>query len=98
MKKRGEDSFSIGDVLKDFVDSNKLQQGLNKVAVQDVWAEVMGPAIVNYTHSIKLDRETLYIELTSSVLREELSYGRDKIISNLNAGLKKELIKKLVLR
>ncbi|MFL1896883.1 DUF721 domain-containing protein [Aquimarina sp. 2-A2] len=98
MKKRGEDSFSIGDVLKDFVDSNKLQTGLDKVAVQDVWADVMGPAIVNYTRSIKLDRDTLYIELTSSVLREELSYGREKIINNLNEALKKDLVKKLILR
>jgi hypothetical protein len=71
---------------------------LDKVAVRDVWEAVMGPAITKYTQNIKLERETLYIKLTSSVLREELSYGKQKIIKNLNEELKKELIKKLVFR
>ena len=98
MAKRQNDHLSMSDVLKEFVTENKLQKGLDKVEVRDVWEQIMGPAITKYTNSIKLDRETLYIELTSSVLREELSYGKEKIIRNLNEELGKELIKKLVLR
>ncbi|AXT60463.1 DUF721 domain-containing protein [Aquimarina sp. AD10] len=98
MAKRHQEHQSLSEVLKDFVTNNKLEKGLDKVAVRDVWENVMGPAIHKYTQDIKLDRETLYIQLTSSVLREELSYGKEKIIANLNETLGKELIKKLVLR
>lgn len=98
MARRQNDLQSINNVLKNFVDENKLQKGLDKVEVRDVWEQIMGPAINKYTRNIKLDRETLYIELTSSVLREELSYGKEKIINNLNETLGRELIKKLVLR
>ncbi|MEW7291349.1 DUF721 domain-containing protein [Aquimarina sp. 2304DJ70-9] len=98
MSKRHQEQQSLGDVLKDFVSDNNLQKGLDKVAVRDVWEKVMGPAITKYTQNIKLDRDTLFVQLTSSVLREELSYGKEKIISNLNEELGKELIKKLVLR
>ncbi|WP_299214490.1 DUF721 domain-containing protein [uncultured Aquimarina sp.] len=98
MARRQNDLQSINNVLKDFVSENKLQKGLDKVEVRDVWEQIMGPAINKYTRNIKLDRETLYIELTSSVLREELSYGKEKIIANLNESLGRELIKKLVLR
>ncbi|WP_062060825.1 DUF721 domain-containing protein [Aquimarina longa] len=98
MSKRHQENQSIEEVLKNFVSKNNLQKGLDKVAVHDVWEKVMGPAITKYTRNIKLDRETLFIELTSSVLREELSYGKQKIIDNLNHELEKELIKKLVLR
>lgn len=98
MARRQNDNQPIGDVLKDFVTQNKLQSGLDKVEVRDVWEQIMGPAIHKYTRNIKLDRTTLYIELTSSVLREELSYGKEKIIANLNETLGKDLIKKLVLR
>ncbi|SEL85766.1 Protein of unknown function [Aquimarina amphilecti] len=98
MAKRQNDNLKIGDVLKEFVTENRLQKGLDKVEVRDVWEQIMGPAINKYTRNIKLDRETLYIELTSSVLREELSYGKEKIISNLNEALGRTLIKKLVLR
>ena len=98
MARRQNDNQPIGDVLKDFVNQNKLQTGLDKVEVRDVWEQIMGPAIHKYTRNIKLDRTTLYVELTSSVLREELSYGKEKIINNLNETLGKQLIKKLVLR
>ncbi|MBQ4822683.1 DUF721 domain-containing protein [Aquimarina sp. MMG016] len=98
MAKRQNEHQSLSEVLKDFVADNKLQKGLDKVEVRDVWEQIMGPAITKYTQSIKLERSTLFIQLTSSVLREELSYGKEKIISNLNEGLGKELIKKLVLR
>ncbi|GAA0727340.1 DUF721 domain-containing protein [Aquimarina litoralis] len=98
MNRRQNDHLSISDVLKEFVSENRLQKGLDKVEVKDVWEQIMGPAITKYTREIRLDRETLYVELTSSVLREELSYGKEKIISNLNEALGRSLIKKLVLR
>ena len=58
----------------------------------------MGNGVNNYTTAVHLERETLYIQLSSSVLREELSYGKDKIIAMLNEALGKTVIKKIVLR
>ncbi|MBJ7879307.1 DUF721 domain-containing protein [Gelidibacter salicanalis] len=98
MAKRNKDNLSISDLLKEFVDSNKLQPGLDKVNVKDAWAEMMGNGVNNYTTAIQLERDTLYVQLSSSVLREELSYGKEKIISMLNESLGKDVIKKLVLR
>jgi predicted nucleic acid-binding Zn ribbon protein len=66
--------------------------------VKEVWQAQMGPAINKYTTSIQLNNDTLYIELSSSVLREELSYGKEKIIKMMNEELGKDLVKKLVLR
>jgi len=40
----------------------------------------------------------LYVELTSSVLREELNYGKDKIIKMINEELRREVVKDVVLR
>lgn len=96
--KRNKENLSIGDVLKEFVDHNKLQKGLDKVNVRDVWNSQMGPAIEKYTTAIKLQGSTLHVKLDSSVLREELGYGKEKIIQMLNKKLGKNLITKLVLR
>lgn len=98
MKKRTKENQSLSEVLKDFVDHNKLQSGLDKVSVKEVWNREMGPAIQKYTTAIKLQNDTLYVQLSSSVLREELSYGKEKIIKMLNKELGKDLVKKLVLR
>ena len=98
MAKRNNEHISISDALKEFVEKNKLEKGLNKVNVADAWVKLMGNGVNNYTASVNLECETLYVQLTSSVLREELSYGKQKIIDMLNEELGKEIIKKLVLR
>lgn len=98
MAKRNKDQLSISELLKEFVETNKLQTGLDKVNVQDAWAQMMGNGVNNYTTAVQLERDTLYVQLSSSVLREELSYGKEKIIKMLNEFLGKEVITKLVLR
>ena len=98
MAKRQGENNSLSDVLKDFIQTNKLQGGLDKITVKNAWNNVMGNAIAKYTTAINLERDTLYIQLSSSVLREELGYGREKIIKMINEELGKALISKLVLR
>jgi len=50
-----------------------------------------------HTTSVKLQNKTLVIQLNSSVLREELSYGKDKIIKMMNEEIGEEIISKLIL-
>ena len=56
--------------------------GTNQITAVSVSSRknLMGNGVNNYTHSVSLRRGTLFVELTSSVLREELSYGKLKII------------------
>ncbi len=98
MAKRNNDNQPIEDILKEFVKTNNLQSGLDKVNVRDAWANLMGNGVNNYTTAIELKHETLYVQLSSSVLREELSYGNEKIIKMLNESIGKDVVKKLVLR
>ncbi|WP_298224745.1 DUF721 domain-containing protein [Flavobacterium sp.] len=98
MAKRLSNESSIGAILKEIIQSNKLQPGINQVAVNDAWKNLMGKGVNNYTQKITLKGSTLYVELTSSVLRQELSYGKDKIIKMLNEELRGEVVKEVVLR
>jgi hypothetical protein len=98
MAKRNNEQLSIADALKEFVETNKLEHGLDVVNVQHTWKQMMGNGVNNYTTAIQLKNNTLYVQLSSSVLREELSYGKEKIISMLNESLGKEVITKIVLR
>lgn len=91
------DTKSLSDLLKIFTDKKGLNKGLNQIEVARAWSEQMGPAIEKYTTKIYLDKKTLFVRLSSAVLREELSYGKAQIIKNLNECLGKELIQKIVL-
>lgn len=71
---------------------------MREVSTREAWHDVMGSAISKYTTEVLFQRETLHVKLSSSVLREELSYGKEKIINLLNEHLGETLIKKLVLR
>lgn len=89
---------TMSEALKEFVKENRLDKGLDKVNVAEIWNSELGPAVKKYTTGVKLQKEVLYVQLSNSVLREELSYGKSKIIELLNEAMGKELIKKLVLR
>ena len=98
MSHRENDHLSLQDALSAFIKKNNLQEGIDKVDVRTAWANLMGNGVLNYTTDVELKRDTLFVSLSSSVLREELSHGKTKIITMLNEELGKELIKKLVLR
>ena len=98
MSKRFGEHNALGDVLKDFIASHKLDKGLNKVSVEEAWHRLLGPAISKYTTKVILDGTTLRVGLSSSVLREELSYGKEKIIQMINEEIGQELVKKIILQ
>jgi hypothetical protein len=98
MPKRHNEHMNLGDALQEFIKENQLQKGIDKVDAREAWTRLMGNGVNNYTQNVELKGETLFVSLTSSVLREELSYGKEKIIKMLNEELGKELITKIVLR
>ena len=97
MAKRQNEFHSIEDLMKDVIKENKLTKGMHQLSVTEAWAKLMGQGVVSYTNKIELQRTTLIVGLKSSVLREELSYGKEKIIKMMNEELGETLISKLIL-
>lgn len=84
----------LGDVLK----HNRLDKGIEELDIKAAWNKLMGNGVTSYTKDIQIRQKTLYVTLTSAVLREELSFGKEKIINLINEELRKEVISKIVLR
>lgn len=98
MAKRLSNQSTVGDVLKQIIQVNKLQPGMDQIDVKEAWKNLMGNGVNSYTRNVVLRGSTLYVELSSSVLREELSHGKSKIITMINEELQREVIKDVVLR
>jgi hypothetical protein len=98
MARRLSNDGTIGSILNEIIQVNKLQGGIDEVAVKDAWKNLMGNGVNTYTKNVLLKGATLYVELTSSVLREELHYGKDKIIKMINEELQREVVKEVVWR
>lgn len=97
MSRRNTDPISMSTALGNFVQKNKLDKGMNRVEVSKAWF-ALNPAFETYTTSLRFDRDTLFVNLSSSVFREELSYGKEKIRHRINEELGKDIVKKIVLR
>jgi len=96
--KRFNDDYTVGDIMKEFIKGSKLENGLDIVHVKELWASLMGPTILNYTTQVDFFKNTLYVSLSSAVLKQELTLGKQKIIDMFNKKLEKELVKDLVFR
>ena len=98
MARRLNNQSTLGDVLKQIIQVNKLQPGMDQIDVKDAWKNLMGNGVNNYTKNVVLKGSTLYVELSSSVLREELSHGRSKIVAMINEELRRDVVKDVILR
>lgn len=82
--------------LKDLILRNLRVQGLETPLLQkrliDEWPEVMGETITNYTESLQIRNQTLYVHLTNPALRTELSMQRREIVRKLNEKVGSQVI------
>ncbi|MFG4003689.1 DUF721 domain-containing protein [Flavobacterium aquidurense] len=89
---------TIGAVLQQIIQVNKLGAGMDQIDVKEAWRQLMGNGVNTYTKNVVLKGSTLYVELSSAVLREELSHGKTKIVKMINEDLGREVIKDVILR
>lgn len=95
--KRDNSILRIDVILEEVLAKGSLQKGIDEITVKQVWHDVMGKGIASYTDDVSLKGHTLIVKLSSSTLKEELSYGKDKIIGMINEVLGKDLIKSIKL-
>ena len=87
----------IKNLLEIFLKKNNLEKGLLDLEVKKAWHELMENGVSNYTTDVSLKNKTLYIKLSSPALKEELSYGKEKLMKLINERFKKKIVQKIVL-
>lgn len=97
MSKRGNDTHKLKDLIPQMLQENKLQKGMDQIYIKEAWGEVMGQGVLNYTDSITLKNRTIFVKLSSSTLREELEYGKEKIVKMMNDAMPNLVIKSVKL-
>ncbi len=87
---------SLSEVIELIIAQGKLKRGLQRARLPQLWGDILGDAVAKHTTLVSLDKRTLYVQLNSPALANELSYGKHKIIAYLNEALGEELIDKLI--
>ena len=95
MRKSNEQSLK--EVIDDLLNAYKLRGKFNQKRVIASWERIMGKTIANRTDAVFFKEKKLIIKLNSSVLREELSYSKNKIIQLINEDMGEEVVKEVIL-
>ena len=82
-----DDAQKIKAILGEFISKNALSDGIDTARIQEKWSSMMGENISAYTKEVSLQQDVLIVKLSSSVLRQELSYGKEKIVEMINKSL-----------
>ena len=90
-------NMELKNLINTFLKENKLEKGLLNIDVKKAWFELMNNGVANYTTDVSLRKKTLYIKLSSPALKEELSYGKEKLIKLINERLKENVVEKIIL-
>ena len=92
-------AIPIGEILHDFFKENPLlRQKILEVRIQRAWGEVLGPMIMRSTQNLFVKNRVLHVSLNSSVLRNELSMNKKRLLKSLNDYAGEEVITDIVIR
>ncbi|MEM6631271.1 MAG: DUF721 domain-containing protein [Bacteroidota bacterium] len=94
MKKNNE-YMSLGDAISQFLSKNGL---LDEVKIQQLiqdWESLMGKPVATHTEKIWFEKGTLYVKISSSIWRQELSMAHKEIRKIVNESIGKELVREV---
>ena len=90
-------SEAISDVLQRFLRQEGLETPLAQYRLIQAWPQVTGKAVATATAELYIKNQTLYVRLTSAVLRSELMMQRQALAYALNQAVQKQVITDVVL-
>lgn len=88
----------VGDAINEFLKQEKLDVKLSRFSIKNSWEEIVGKHVANNTVNISFNETTLFLTLKSAALKQELSFRKEDIITNINRFCGYRLIKDIVFK
>ena len=95
---RGNNTNNVGDIIRRLMKNPKLADKMDELDALDVWKELIGKNLKKFVIGAKMHKGNLCVKLSSSVLRNELSYKKNKLKKQINQKLGKEIVKEIILK
>ena len=76
----------------------ELYHKMMEARVQRLWNELSGPTIAQYTNKVYVKNRTLYVSMSSSVARNEMTSIRKRIVTALNKNAGADVIDDVIIR
>ena len=88
----------LNNVIYQYLRENGLETPLNEFRATQAWSSIVGPAISKYTTDIKIYNQTMFVSISSSVVRNELLMKRTTLIKRVNDHVGAQVITQIVFK
>ena len=88
----------LSEVIREYVKDTSIERKLKEVDLVQSWEELLGKTIAHYTRNVTLKSKTLFVEISSSVVKNELFMMREEIRRKLNEKAGEEMVSKIIFK
>ena len=96
MRKKGVNS--IKKILQKIVKEQKFKEKLDGIDILDQLDNILGNNLKKYIINRYFHKGIIHLQLSSSVLRNEISYQKKELIDIINRNIGQKLVKDIILK
>ena len=89
---------TLDDILGRLVRQQGLETPLNEYRLKAAWGDVAGRVVEQYTSSVQIYNQVLYVKLSSPALRANLMMVKTDLITRLNEHVGAQVIVNIVFK
>jgi predicted nucleic acid-binding Zn ribbon protein len=86
----------IGEVIREMIETYRLEGKLNEVRLLHSWEKVVGEMIARHTLDLYIKNRKLFVKVDSPALKNELSYSRTEVLEKLNQEAGGKVIEEVI--
>ena len=95
---RRSNAQSLSEVIREFVKGSSIERKLKETDVIQSWEELLGKTVAGYTKNLSINNKVLYVEITSSVVKNELFLMREEIRKKINERAGEDIVKTIIFK
>jgi predicted nucleic acid-binding Zn ribbon protein len=88
----------LQDIVQQIVQSEGMEEKLQEAHVLNHWDQLLGPSVARVTRNKYISRRKLFVQLDSSIVRQQLFMMRCEIVEKLNQQAGAKVIDELILQ
>lgn len=94
---RNKNNITIGQALDRMVSDFKIKGKLDETRIKQGWEQIMGKTIARHTSNVGLKNGKLYVTISSSSLKQNLSYELETIKNRINEELGTNAVEQVII-
>ncbi|OIP01548.1 MAG: hypothetical protein AUJ98_03835 [Bacteroidetes bacterium CG2_30_33_31] len=88
---------SVGEVLSQITSKGLLADKFTEIQIVAIYEEIVGIQIAKLTEKLTVKKGKLYLQFSSSALKQEMVYARTKVMNQINAKLTDKSIDEIII-